>query len=507
MQNCLLEMRQIRKSFNGNEVLHGVDFSCAGGEVHVLMGENGAGKSTLLKILTGVYRPDSGTITVKGKPVIYANTHMAQEIGVAMVYQELTMLPYMTVAENIFLNNEPRNRAGLIDGKQIREETAALIEQYGLNIEPTDLVADLPLAKRQMVEIMKLLIKNPDIMILDEPTSSLNRSEVEKLYQIIRQFKAQGKAVIFISHRMEEVFDIGDRITILKDGCYVGTRDLPQTTADEIIRMMVGRELSTIFPEKNGAAGGDEIFRVEDLSAGHKLSHISLTVRRGEIIGIAGLQGHGQGELLEAIAGIIRMDSGRLALNGSPLKISGPSAAIRSGVAYVSDDRKNQGLCLKQSVYFNLTLNSLYLRQKLGFILRGLEQRFVQDAVNQLSIKIHNPQQLAESLSGGNQQKVVLGKVLAIGPKVLLVNEPTRGIDVNTKHEIYKLMRQLAAQGVAVIMYSTDLLEVIGMSDRVLVMYEGQVSGELSGNEITEEGIMRLAVGLDKGGGDNDADP
>lgn len=503
MQKCLLEMKQIRKSFNGNEVLHGVDFSCMSGEVHVLMGENGAGKSTLLKILTGVYHPDGGTIFVKDKPVVYSNTHMAQEIGVAMVYQELTMLPHMTVEENIFLNNEPRGRAGLIDTQKIRKETAALIEKYDLQISGSDLISDLPLAKRQMVEIMKLLIKEPDIIILDEPTSSLNRAEVEKLYEIIRHFKAQNKAVIFISHRMEEVFEIGDRITILKDGSCVGTRDLAEITADDIIRMMVGRELTAIFPEKNAAAG-EEIFRVEGLSVGDKVSHVDLSVRKGEVIGIAGLQGHGQGELLEAVAGIVKASSGSLSLNGVPLKVSSPSSAIRAGIAYVSDDRKSQGLCLRQSVSFNLTLNSLYLREKLSFIQFRLEKLFVKESIDRFSIKVYGPQQLVENLSGGNQQKVVLGKVLAIHPKVLLVNEPTRGIDVNTKHEIYKLMRELASQGVAVIMYSTDLLEVIGMSDRVLVMYEGQISGELTGSGINEEDIMRLAVGLGKGGKGND---
>jgi len=498
--NAFLAMRKIRKTFDGNEVLHDVDFFCEKGEVHVLMGENGAGKSTLLKILTGVHKQDGGEVLVEGKSLIYHNTHMAQENGIAMVYQELTMLPHMTVADNIFLNNQPLTKLGLVDVKEIERRTSELIAEYDLQIKPGDLIGDLPLAKRQMVEIMKLLIKNPQIIILDEPTSSLNRSEVLKLFSIVHRFKEQNKTVIFISHRLEEVFELGDRVTVLKDGALVGTRNIRETTEDELIRMMVGRELSVIFPPKDETEDSAVVLEVEHVTVPNKVHDVSFSVKHGEIIGIAGLQGHGQSELLSALAGVTPRECGNIMLNGTKLKINNPIDAIRARVAYMTDDRKNTGLCLRLSVAFNLALTSLFLRRKFGFIMGKLEKLFIINSIDKLDIKVFNPRQPVQILSGGNQQKVVIGKVLAIEPKVLLVDEPTRGIDINTKHEIYKLMRSLAASGVVVIMFSTDLIEVLGMSDRVLVMYEGKISGELSGQEISEETIMRHAIGFEKAG-------
>ena len=495
-----LHMKSIRKSFDGNEVLHGVDFTCEKGEIHVLMGENGAGKSTLLKILTGVYQPNGGEILLDGKSVVYQNTYMAQEIGIAMVYQELTMLPHMTVADNIFLNNHPLKKGKFIDAKKVNQYTQDLIDEYDLQISPDDLIGDIPLAKRQMVEIMKLMIKEPQVIILDEPTSSLNRAEVAKLFDIVRRFKKQNKTVIFISHRLEEVFELGDRITVLKDGSLVGTLNIADTNEEELIKMMVGRELNMIFPHKDEEENEDVVMEVRGLNVTQRVHDIDFSVRRGEVIGIAGLQGHGQSELLSALAGVTPRESGDIILNGTKIKMRSPIDAIRAHIAYVTDDRKNTGLCLKLSVAFNLALTSLFLRQKMTFIKRKLEKMFIKNSIDQLDIRVFNQNQPVQSLSGGNQQKVVLGKVLALEPKILLVDEPTRGIDVNTKHEIYKLMRRLASSGVVVIMFSSDLLEVMGMSDKVLVMYEGRIMSELTGNDINEETIMRYAVGFGKAG-------
>ncbi len=495
MSEYSIELKNISKSFGNNEVLHNVNFSCYPGEIHVLIGENGAGKSTLLKILTGVIHPNSGQIIINGQEVVYKDTQQAQKIGIAMVYQELSVLPHMTVAQNIFLNNEPRTKAGLIDNAKIVAETEKLIDEYDLQISANALVGELPLAKKQMVEIMKMVVKNPSIIILDEPTSSLSRTETQKLYELMFRFKKENKTLIFISHRMEELFELGDRITVLKDGHLIDTVNVGDVTADELITMMVGRKLQAIYPQKN-TEPQEEVFNVINLNSGSALKNISFNIKKGEVVSLAGLQGHGQGDLLDCLAGLKHIDSGEIIFKGSQIKLKGPGHAIRLGIGYVSEERKTQGLFLKQSVRFNIAFASMYMRQKFGFIKRVIESAFVKKSIEDMKIKVHDESQEVGSLSGGNQQKVVLSKILAIAPKILLFNEPTRGIDVNTKHEIYNLMRQLSDRGVVVLMYSTDLLEVVGMSDRVIVMYEGEISGELSGDDINEENIMRLAVGM-----------
>lgn len=499
MSGYSIELKQISKSFSGNEVLHQVDFCCSPGEIHVLIGENGAGKSTLLKILTGVLEPTSGQIFINGQEVVYKNTRQAQELGIAMVYQELTVLPHMTVAQNIFLNNEPRNAAGLIDNAKIVEEAERLIDEYDLQVPANALVGELSLAKKQMVEIMKMIVKNPGIIILDEPTSSLSRAEAQKLYELMRRLRSGNKTLIFISHRMEELFALGDRITVLKDGYLVDSVGVNEVTADDLVTMMVGRKLQTVYPPKLETPG-EELFRVEGLSKSGCFTQIDFSIRRGEIVSLAGLQGHGQGDLLDCLAGVKKFEAGQLSYAGKTIHLKGPGSALRFGIGYVSEERKTQGLFLKQSVRFNIAFTSMYLRQKLSVINFDSEREFVKKGIKEMAIKVQNEDQTAGSLSGGNQQKVVLSKVLAIHPKVLLFNEPTRGIDVNTKHEIYRLMRRLADEGVIVLMYSTDLMEVVGMSDRVLVMYEGKLTGQLTGANISEENIMRLAVGITEGG-------
>ncbi len=497
----VLEMKNISKRFGGVIALQDVSFSCCKGEVHALVGENGAGKSTILKILSGLYKADAGNIIINGEQVSFKNPGDAQKSGIAMVYQELTLLPELTVAQNIFLNNEPLRKSKTINFKCMYSETKRMAQEYNIDVNPNDLVGTLPIAKQQMVEILKILKRNPEIIILDEPTSSLAREEVEKLYDIIKRLAANNKTIIFISHRFEEVFTICDRATVLKDGHFISTVRLEETDQDELVKLMVGRELLDLFPPKLDTAGKDIVFEVKGLDIPGQLHNISFEVNRGEVVGVAGLQGHGQTELLNSIAGIIRKDKGRFFLNGAEISVKTPGDAIKKQIALVPEDRKTQGLLLTLTVRENLSASSMDKRCRMGFINKKEESSFVLEYINALSIKTPGPEQVAGNLSGGNQQKVVLGKGLAIKPKLLLFNEPTRGIDVETKREFYRMIRQLASEGIAVIMVSSDMMELVGMSDKLLVMYEGKVTAILSGSEINEESIMTAAVGMRKSGG------
>lgn len=496
MDNPILEMKNISKSFGGVKALQDVSFSCRSGEVHILVGENGAGKSTILKILSGLYKADSGTILLKDKPVNFKNPQDAQNAGIAMVYQELTLLPELTVAQNIFLNNEPLTPMKLIDKDMMRRETERMALEYNIDLNPDDLVGELPIARQQMVEILKILVRNPEIIILDEPTSALAREEVNKLYDIIETLIGKGKTIIFISHRLEEIFQIGDRATVLKDGRFVATVNMSEINQEELVKLMVGRPLLSFFPPKADKISEEKIFEVVELNLANKLHNISFCVRKGEVVGIAGLQGHGQTELLNSLAGIIPLDSGRVYINSKEVSVKNPIAAIEAGIALIPEDRKTQGLLLSLSVRENLSAASLRLRSVLGFIKRKAETAYVNDSIKRLSIKTPGPEQRVGNLSGGNQQKVVLGKGLSIKPKVLLFNEPTRGIDVETKQEFYKLIRSMAREGIAVIMYSSDLMELVGMSDKVLAIYEGRIKAEIHGDKICEESIMMSAVGM-----------
>lgn len=495
ISNPILAMKNISKSFRAVQALQDVDFTCYKGEVLGLAGENGAGKSTLVKIITGLHQPDKGKVLLGEEEVNLKNPRDGQEKGVAMVYQELTVLPDLTVGENIFLNREPKTKLGLIDNQRIREKTRVLLEEYEVNLSPDDLVKSLSIAQQQMVEILKILVSQPEIIIFDEPTSALAKEEVEKLYRIINRLKSEGKSVIFISHRIEELLEICDRVTVLKDGEYVDTVTTAKSNKDEIISLMIGRSLEAIYPPKLQEAGREKIFEVQDLEVENELTDISFTVKKGEIIGIAGLEGNGQTELLRCLAGILQKDKGEIFINDEKAKVNSPAQAIKAGITLIPADRKTMGLLLSRSVRENVSLASLYLRQSMSFIHQDQEKDFVAQSIERLNIKTPNMEQLVGYLSGGNQQKVVLGKSLGIKPRVLLFNRPTRGIDVEAKQEFYQMMRQLSQEGVVVIMSSTDLMEVIGMSDRVLVMYEGKITGEISGNKITEENIMQHAVG------------
>ena len=473
MAEEILRMTNITKRFAGITALDRVEFSCNKGEVHILAGENGAGKSTILKILAGIHQADEGEIYFHGKKVTIKSPEHSQKMGIAMVFQELTLVGEMTVAENVYLNQEPVNALGMIDKKKIHEEIEKAMDKYGIHVDPD---------------------------ALDEPTSALAKKEVVQLYQIIHNLLDNGKTIIFISHRLEELFELGDRITVFKDGHYVGTRDMKEMNEDELIKMMVGRSLTNIFPPPVCEPDYSKVvFEAKNLTDNDgKLKDVSFQVFKGEVLGIAGLQGHGQTELLNAISGLYPLTKGDIIVNGKTEKIKSASQAIQCGVALVPADRKRQGLMLELSNRHNLAVSSMKKRMNGPFIDQKAETSFAEDMVKRLSIKLGGLELPVSSLSGGNQQKIVLGKELATEPKVILFDEPTRGIDVEAKREFYQIMHELAAQGVAVIMNSSDMMEVIGMSSRVIVMYEGRISGTLQKEELSEELIMQFGMGMKK---------
>ncbi|GAX90747.1 sugar ABC transporter ATP-binding protein [Effusibacillus lacus] len=495
MTNPLLEMKGISKSFPGVKVLENVQFSLQSGEVHALMGENGAGKSTLMKILGGIYAKDQGTILIKGQRKEIASPRVAQDLGIAIIHQELNLIPDLTVAENIYLGREfTFGKTGLIRWRVMREQARRYLSQLGMDLDPETLVGSLSVGQQQMVEIAKALSMQADILVLDEPTAALTHREIESLFGVIASLKQKGVGMIYISHRMEEIFQICDRVTVLRDGHHIGTKKTSETDMNELVRMMVGREITDRFPKVQVPLGKERL-RVEGVSQKGKLHDISLTVRGGEILGIAGLMGAGRTELAKALFGAERMDSGRIVIDGEQVVIRKPVDAIRAGIALVTDDRKDEGLVLPLSVKENLSLPNLPSLSSFGFVKKRKEQELSSSTIKQLLIKTPNAEQAVESLSGGNQQKVVIGKWLATQPKILILDEPTRGVDIGAKKEIYDLMNQLAEQGVAIIMISSELPEVLGMSDRILVMHEGRITGEFTREEATQEIIMHAATG------------
>lgn len=495
----ILEMKEIDKSFTGVHALDKVSFRCYPGTVHVLQGENGAGKSTLLKIISGLYQADSGEIYFDGERVNFQHPRETREKGIAMVYQEMTILPHLTVAQNVFLNQEEHlggRKHSLLNEYALIEKTRALSAKYNIDVDPYATAGALPIAQQQLVEILKALSSDPKLLILDEPTSTLTKTEVEKLYNIVLGLKEKGCSILFISHRMEEVLRFGDEMTVLKDGKLVGTVNVSDVTEEDIITMMVGRKLEDIFPPKAGDSVGDVIFRAENISDHGKVHDVSLEIREGEVLGLSALDGQGQTELLQLLSGNRSKSKGHIYLNGKELKFRSARSALRQGVGYVPEDRKIQALCLQLSVRENIAMASLGSRQRFGFVNHKREADVVQEQVRQMNIRTPSVQQHVEKLSGGNQQKVSVGKSLAARPKVLFLNEPTRGIDVEAKQEIYRLIRRLANEGVAVAVYSSDLMEVIGLSDRVITLYEGRITAELSGSDINEERIMSGAMNI-----------
>lgn len=496
----ILKLQNICKSFPGVKALDDVSIEAYPGEVLVLQGENGAGKSTLLKILTGFYHADSGTVLFNDQKMNFKNTRKASDAGFEMVYQELTLMPDLTVAQNVFLNYEnivegAVSKAGLIRDRVLNEKFNVLSKKYGVDINPQELVSRLSITEQQMVEILKAVAKDPKVLILDEPTSALTKSEVDILYNIVSQLKKENKIIFFISHRMDDVFRFGDRIAIMKDGKLVDVVKKADVTENDIIERMVGREIKEIFPAKRASEDQQVVFEVEHLNINNFVSDISFFVKKGEILGIASLQGQGQTTLLRALSGVIRYRSGGIRLNGEEIKIKSVKKAIADGIIYIPEDRKVQGVFLTLSVKENIAASSLKRRQKLGFVSRVKEKRMVEESIARFGIKTPDQEQYVGNLSGGNQQKVVLGRCCAIEPKVLLFNEPTRGIDVDSKQEIYTLMRNYADNGTTVIMYSSDMLEVIGLCDRVITIYEGKVSDMFEASTMTEENILCGIVG------------
>lgn len=493
----ILEMRGITKRFPGVVALDGVSFDVRAGEVHALVGENGAGKSTLMKILGGAYAPDEGTLLLDGRPVSFSHPWEAQRQGISIIYQEFNLLPYRTVAENIFLGREPLRR-GLVDYGRLHRDTAHLLARLGVEqwIEPDTLVKDLPVAHQQMVEIAKALSFSSKVLVMDEPTAALTDREVDLLMGLVRQLRDEGLAIVYISHRFKEIFAIADRITVLKDGRKVGTVDASEVTPDDLIRMMIGRPLDAFYPEY---ARPEDIGSplLELAGAGNDvLDDINLTVRAGEIVGVAGLQGSGRTELLRAIFGIQPFTRGTMRVRGQEVRVRSPLEAVRLRMGFLTENRKEEGLALLQPVRDNTLLVHRALRPLLA---RADGVLSVAQLTGRVDLRAAGLHQEVQYLSGGNQQKVVLAKWLAVDADVLLFSDPTRGIDVNAKAGIHRLIRSLARSGKAILMASSDLPEVIGMSDRILVMWDGRIHGELPAGA-TEAEIMALATGQRKGG-------
>jgi ribose transport system ATP-binding protein len=499
----VLAMRGMRTAFPGVQALDTVDFDVNAGEVMALVGENGAGKSTLIKILAGVHSADAGEILINGREVHITDPRLVLDLGVAVIHQELNLAEHVSVAENILIGREPRNRLGLVDHKAMNRDARVWLDELRVDVDPRVEVRRLSIARKQMVEIARALSLDASIIVMDEPTSSLPTStsaamednEVDVFLALIDRLRAQGKSIVYISHRMNEVFRISDRITVLRDGRLVGVRETASTTPDEIVSMMVGRALDDLYGHPEQPSIGGPMLEVRGLRRKGRLHDIDLRVREGEILGVAGLIGAGRSELARAIFGMDGRDGGEILVEGRRVDIRTPRDAIRAGIGFVPEDRKLQGLFLRMTVRSNITAADPKLASRAGFIQVGKERRIAREFVERLGIRTPSVEQKAQNLSGGNQQKVVIARWLAVRPKVLIMDEPTRGIDVGAKAEIHALMHGLARQGVAIVMISSELPEVLGMSDRCVVLREGRVAGELSRGEATEEKIMALATG------------
>ncbi|MGW3492395.1 sugar ABC transporter ATP-binding protein [Streptomyces sp. NPDC001020] len=487
----LLRIEGIRKTFPGVVALDSVDFDLRRGEVHVLLGENGAGKSTLIKMLSGAYRPDSGRIVVGGEEVRIHGAQDSERLGIATIYQEFNLVPDLSVAENIFLGRQPR-RFGLIDRKRMNADAAELLARVGVDVDPRTPVRELGIARLQMVEIAKALSLDARVLIMDEPTAVLTTEEVDKLFRIVRKLRDDGVGIVFITHHLEEIAALGDRVTVLRDGRSVD--QVPASTPeDELVRLMVGRSIDQQYPRERGDAGAP-LLKVRGLTRAGTFHDIDFEVRAGEVVGLAGLVGAGRTEVVRAVFGADPYDSGTVEVQGSPLRPHDVNAAMDAGIGLVPEDRKGQGLVLDATVQENLGLVTLGRSTRAGFVDRAGQRRAADRISGQLKVRMAGLHQHVRTLSGGNQQKVVIGKWLLADTKVLILDEPTRGIDVGAKVEIYQLINELTASGHAVLMISSDLPEVLGMSDRVLVMSQGRIAGELAAQEATQDAVMALAV-------------
>lgn len=496
MQEYIVELRDINKSFPGVKALDNVSLNLKSGEVLALLGENGAGKSTLMKILSGVYTRDSGEAIIFGENVEHMTPQKAQELGIAIIHQELNMCAHLSVAENIFLGRE-LTKSGKLDNKTMNLKTAEILQKLNIELEPSTIVGDLSVSKQQMVEIAKALSTNAKILIMDEPTSALTSKEIDDLFVLIHKLKNDGCGIVYISHRLEELQRIVDRVTVMRDGKFITTMNFADTTMPEIIEHMVGREIKEKFPRVE-CERGQKIFEVKNLNAGKLVRDVSFDLYQGEIVGIAGLMGAGRTELTRVIFGVDKKDSGEIILEGKVLDIKNTMDAIKNGIVLAPEDRKKDGLCTKLSIRENIALPNLdILCQSLGIVDRKKEKIMVEKSVKDLKIKLANAEVDAGSLSGGNQQKVVVAKWLARNSKVVIFDEPTRGIDVAAKVEIYNLMNELKQNNIGVLFVSSEMPEVMGISDRILVMCDGKITGEMLTKEATQSKILEYATKFD----------
>jgi len=494
VSGTLLQMKNIHKRFPGVYALKSVNFELKAGEVHGLLGENGAGKSTLMKVLAGIYDVDEGEIYIDGRKVEINDVKDSQKAGVSIIHQELVLVPYMSVAENIFSGREPVGRLGFVKKDEMLAQAQKLLDSFDLGIDASRLVVDLNIAQRQMVEIARAISFNSKILVMDEPTSSLTEKEVEFLFKTIESLKAKGVGIVYISHRMAELFRITDRITVMRDGQYIGTRVTKETNVDELISMMVGRELTDYY-HRTFHELGEVTLEVKNLTRNGVFKDVSFSLRKGEILGFSGLVGAGRSEIMKAIFGLDPIDSGEIYIEGKKVEIKSPRDAMNLGIALVPENRKDEGLILKSSVGYNMTLRVLDEFIKFIRVNRAKENEIIDTYVQELGIKTPSRSQSVANLSGGNQQKVVIAKWLAAKPKILILDEPTRGVDVSAKAEIYAIMNNLVQTGVSIIMISSELPEIINMSDRVAVVHNGSIKGILNKDELSQEKIMHLATG------------
>ncbi|EJJ25735.1 sugar ABC transporter ATP-binding protein [Rhizobium sp. CF142] len=490
----LLSAEGVRKEFPGVVALDDVQFRLKRASVHALMGENGAGKSTLMKILAGIYTPDKGDIRLKGVEIRLKSPLDALENGIAMIHQELNLMPFMTVAENIWIRREPKNRFGFVDHGVMHRMTEELFARLNIAIDPDIEVRYLSVANRQMVEIAKAVSYNSDVLIMDEPTSALTEREVEHLFRIIRDLRSQGIGIVYITHKMNELFEIADEFSVFRDGRYIGTHASTEVTRDDIIRMMVGREITQMFP-KEEVPIGEVVLSVKDLCLNRVFRDVSFEVRAGEILGVAGLVGSGRSNVAETLFGVTPASSGSVELFGKPVTISSPTEAIRHQMAFLTEDRKDTGCLLILDILENMQIAVLQDRYvKGGFVQQSAIEATCEDMAKRLRVKTPSLYERVENLSGGNQQKVLIGRWLLTHPKILILDEPTRGIDVGAKAEIHRLVTEMARNGVAIIMISSEMPEVLGMSDRIMVMHEGRVTGFLNRDQATQIKVMELAA-------------
>jgi ribose transport system ATP-binding protein len=489
-----ISMLDIEKSFGANKVLNKARIDIAPGEVHALMGENGAGKSTLMNILTGVHKKDAGKILVNTIETEFNNPKEAEKNGISFIYQELNVLPDMTIEENLFLNREITTKFGFVNKNAMREKSKEVLQSLGVHIDPNTVISKLSVGEQQMIEICKALMTNAEVIIMDEPTSALTDTETRRLFEVINNLRAKKVSIIYISHRMEEIFEISDKITVMRDGQFIGTKNTKDTNDDELVKMMIGRELKERYPIRNNEIG-EVLFEVSNLSVENVIDKISFTVRAGEVLGFSGLMGSGRSEIMYALFGDLDKSSGVVKINGQEVTIKSPKDAMNYGIGFITEDRKTEGLLLNKSIKENITLSNFKTLSSKGFIKSEMEKQVAENSIKMFNVKTENINTDTGNLSGGNQQKVVIAKWVLTNPKVLILDEPTRGVDVGAKKEIYNIINELSEKGIAIIIVSSDLPEVIGMSDRIAVMHEGKLQGILDQKDATQENIMTLATG------------